>query len=335
MIRQSSRQISRSRYGFTLIELLVVIAIIAVLAALLLPAVQNARESARRTQCVNNLKQIVLAAHNYESSHKVFPSGFITASVPANSQVNLPQPAILTLGLASAQTGGVPPQVTLSNWQYAEDWGWHALILSQMGQGTANVNFQERKSTSANNQQAIQLVVDSYFCPSSSLPASRPAATGTAGQNLGGYAYSTYRGNSGTSPTQGGGSTNNGIMFRDSAIKFRDILDGESNTIAFGESLFGFWGDGNSCCARVADDDGNGQPDWGSDGNVPSSNPSTFDTYVNAGGGHFFGFGSWHQDVVHFSIADGSTRSISKTIDFGILTALCTRSGSERVNLPE
>jgi prepilin-type N-terminal cleavage/methylation domain-containing protein len=172
MTRQSYRPSSQTRSGFTLIELLVVIAIIAVLAALLLPAVQSAREAARRAQCVNNMKQILLAAHNYESTHKVFPSGFITASVPGNSTVTLPQPAIIPLGKASAQTGGVPPQVTLNDWAYSEDWGWHSLILSDMGEGTANINYFERKSTSANNQEAIQLVITSYVCPSASLPAS-------------------------------------------------------------------------------------------------------------------------------------------------------------------
>lgn len=135
------------RRGFTLIELLVVIAIIAVLISLLLPAVQSAREAARRAQCVNNLKQIGLAAHNYESANGVFPPGAITK----------------TMAQQSAPGAG---------WGH---WGtqavsWRVLVLPFIEQNTVfnNINFM----TTAENGSgaAISSVwytsVSSFLCPS-------------------------------------------------------------------------------------------------------------------------------------------------------------------------
>ena len=115
------------RRGFTLIELLVVIAIIAVLVSLLLPAVQQAREAARRTQCRNNLKQIGLAMHNYEGTFGSFPPGYLGATTNCSMIRN-----------------GVAPNV-------AQGWGWGTFILPFVDQ--ANVY-------SAMNVSVHQVVCD-------------------------------------------------------------------------------------------------------------------------------------------------------------------------------
>ncbi|MCA9181479.1 MAG: DUF1559 domain-containing protein, partial [Planctomycetales bacterium] len=108
---------NQKRIGFTLVELLVVIAIIGILVGLLLPAVQAAREAARRMQCSNNLKQLGLAAHNYVDAHKTFPSGFVSS---------LPDP-------------GAPAAAELTVWT------WGAFILPFIEQGNLSNTLQVSK----------------------------------------------------------------------------------------------------------------------------------------------------------------------------------------------
>ena len=319
--------------GFTLIELLVVIAIIGILIALLMPAVQRARESARRTQCINNLKQIVLAAHNYHDSHKSFPSGWLEDQYECDYRLHNAQTAAtpVTVPIINRQTQ-MMQTVTLTEWDMGSYWSWHALLLPEIAQLTVNLNFKFTKYE-PNNWTGIQIPIDTY--PSTSLPTTR-------WHNLG---YTTYRGVMGYWQSSDPNEKfyvdpnadpyvplNNGMFFRNSAISFRDVTDGESSTLMFGDTPFGgFWGDNYSCCARLREDRENFDDYWQDPPADMMTCPNGNELNEPLVGPQFFGFGSSHGEVSIFSLVDGSTRSISKTIDTDLLRALFTRNGADRV----
>ena len=325
---------TETRKGFTLIELLVVIGIIALLAALLLPAVQMAREAGRRTQCINNLKQIVLAMHNYESSSRSFPTGWVDQFQFGWTSVPLPElPQINTV------INGVRTTTTFDNWILPQDWGWHGLLLPQLDSGTIQIDYGQPKYSprgamqafTGANQGLVQSTIPAYICPSrGNLPGQRPL----------GWGYTTYRGSMGAYDVNNSGppkspTTPNGMLYRYSAVKMSDVSDGASNTIFVGDSLYGFWADAFSCCTRVWDD--KDHPDlwdtyWPFGVSRTWDNEPTSNSDVSNGQViwtlRFFSFGSDHGDLCNFALVDGSTRSVSKRIDKNVFKAIATRNGA-------
>jgi len=183
------------RRGFTLIELLVVIAIIAVLIGLLLPAVQAAREAARRVGCLNNMKQIGIALHNYHDSRGVLPPGYVYAP--------------------GYPTGG---------------FGWATMILPNMEQSALfnAANFSLPAWSSENSTVCVQKVA-TYVCPTDYT---NQGLMGREGFN---YARSSYVGSFGPNDMDIVPEDRLGLFSRNSQIRFADVTDGLSQTLAGGE----------------------------------------------------------------------------------------------------
>ncbi|TWU20151.1 hypothetical protein Pla52o_46650 [Novipirellula galeiformis] len=189
--------------AFTLVELLVVIAIIGVLVGLLLPAVQAAREAARRMQCSNNLKQLGLAMHNYHDTFQSLPPGWIDN---ASNQNRLGWGAhILPFFEQSAIFDGMK-----SAGAFAVPW----YTIPEMTTGTSNVP-----------QPYGKTVLPAFICPSD--------PSDGINENVHGYAKSNYTGIGGRHYIASGGA--NGTFYDNSFVKFRDMTDGLSNIVMLGE----------------------------------------------------------------------------------------------------
>lgn len=195
---------SRFRQGFTLIELLVVIAIIGVLVGLLLPAVQQAREAARRTSCVNKFKQLALACHNFNDVNKEFPPGWI-----------------------------LPTDLTrFGNGNY---WGWGSLILPFMEENALydRIDFTYQWLNAGNPNAGISLTpLASFQCPSDTM--------GPLNNKENNNGKSNYIGSFGNKPINGSHfntTLNRGMFTRNTRIKIRQVTDGLSKTILLGERI--------------------------------------------------------------------------------------------------
>lgn len=288
------KNIYAHRVGFTLVELLVVIAIIGVLVGLLLPAVQSAREAARRMQCSNNLKQLGLAVHNYESTYRRLPSGWVASTL------------------------------------YGEPgWGWAAALLPFMeGSNIAN-RIDSRFPIDDTMHDSVRVTnVPSFICPSdigdTIFEIAADSGVGNAlnvdaGQKLFRIAKGNYTGVFGTFELEDAPYSGDGMFFGNSRIKFRDVLDGLSNTLMISEHgsrlggtvWHGYIPEAAEAAARIV-----GVADHGPNDPI----------------GHFEDFSSFHTAGVNAVNADGSVRLMPNSIDLRVYQALATRSGGEVVS---
>jgi prepilin-type N-terminal cleavage/methylation domain-containing protein len=326
ILQDSNRQISRRLCGFTLVELLVVIAIIGVMVGLLLPAVQSARESARRMQCSNNLKQIGLALHNYESAYRKYPAGFV-------SQVTGPWPG-----------GGNDPVPEIG-----PGWSVFAMMLPQLEQpGLFELIDFTRPITDMANQQARSTIVKEYQCPSDTwnIPVEVwPTSLGITDMAAASYTCSLGGGNPANAPEYTAMYEEqpfNGMFHRNAFLRHSDILDGTSNTLAIGERASMFapngWagvipGAGTVFSPEVAT-----SRNQVVGGTVrPAITMAT--VHVRTGGpnaatGSPGGFWSPHVGGCLFLLMDGSTHTISTNVDMTIYRAMAGRNDSIPVTLP-
>lgn len=290
-----------ARRGFTLIELLVVIAIIGVLIALLLPAVQQARESARRAQCKNNLKQLGLALHNYSDTHRVFPSGYIYR--PGSQSEN------------------------------AAGFGWGAMLLPFVDQKNLyekfnwNVPIWDAANAGPRDQH---LAV--FLCPSDPVSANSFVEMGPAPET---YAMGCYVGNFGPPDLDANQEQRSGMFSRNSSTQTRDVTDGLSNTLLCGERVNGpFRTVGahgvhvtyETAWAGAVREYGDPSDDHGhmvlfQSGHVPNAALSD-DRDVSAP----------HIGLAQFLLGDGSVRVIGENVNFGVYSAMSTRSGGEVIS---
>jgi prepilin-type N-terminal cleavage/methylation domain-containing protein/prepilin-type processing-associated H-X9-DG protein len=339
----------RYRSGFTLIELLVVIAIIAILIALLVPAVQKVRAAAARTQCLNNLKQLGLAMHNYEGVMKKLPPAFKGDVPPA--------------------WAGFPPYFfSWSALAYLNPYLEQTAIYNRMDL-TQPIYMPPTYNISPANQFAAQQVVPLFLCPSDlGQPVVNPGDYGVPTMGPTNYAVCIGTGTTSGGAPFGGMWNTDGMFQAKTARRFADVTDGLSNTAMMSESTLGT-GDENTttrppdpqtyynyvsigmpindttCSGATQFNNSNRRGfSWATgelrcasynhylapNANVPDCITNDLNTgYTSTG---FRGARSKHDGGVNLLLGDGSVRFISNGISMTAWRGIATRMGNEVIS---
>lgn len=318
----------RKRTGFTLIELLVVIAIIALLMALLLPAIQKVREAANKLLCASNLRQIAIASHNYHNDYSTLPPGYLG---PIPNEMNLPnnnfqQVGVLTILLPYMEGDALIKQmVNPSNPSSAFDFAISRVTLPWY-LNTTNFNIARSKvklficpsDTQGDATMAIGVGTHHWNTNTGGILGARIGATAfplsTAGitelgrTNYAGVAGAAGRGNNTITPAPIltaplTWATFEGVLTNRSRISLGQLTvqDGTSNTLLFGEHIAGTEPQLNQYDIRHF------ELCWMGAGSLP-----TIGGLVNARQAPWWSFGSRHPSSVVFAFGDGSTRSVKK-----------------------
>jgi prepilin-type N-terminal cleavage/methylation domain-containing protein len=329
----------KQRNGFTLVELLVVIAIIGVLVALLLPAIQAAREAARRTQCLNQIRQLGIACHNYHDTNKRLP--------PASDAI----PA--------------PPAVS----KKATGMSWLALLLPHLeNQNLRNLVDQTAHWNAGVNQVARETVVPLFNCPTAGadlsmylrgpgeiqetartalrthyvgiMGAKSTCIAADASTKFPETGYTMVIRNDGTGTNTSGGMADNGMIVFNSKIRLKDVSDGTSNTMMMGEYSWES-GPGRAWIIGTLDHNtfGAGGANhgwiyasvnvmWPMHTAFREEPGQTWSGYL----GNDVSLGSMHQGGAHVGMGDGSARFLNEDMELSALKALATRANDDTQN---